>query len=450
MSSLLLPARYIQQPQQFVPLDRRTRIGAGALAVVTPTIDVNWATGKQLTRGAASAYNVAPLGGLQTFNFRKNFYLETETLPAVGANPYVMFWLGWPVATGAVLGPNEPAFVVGSSNNSLGICISVGSARAIGNGPAAATTWGGSNNTWTSIWSAYDTLAMGTTGAPVLLMMVRKSTGLEFWRNGVLVNTVAGSPTNVAAFKMEIGSFIASTNWESSSNTALAGLSILNSDPVDAELLDFAANPLGTLWSAPQRRLWASASAAAGAVLDGAASGAASATGALSTSISLAGAANAQASGTGALTTSVRLAGSAVAQANGSGTIPGGAASLVGSAITAASGSATLSTSVLMAGAASAQASAAAALTTSISLAGAAVAQASAANLSMSPAPRVYAATIMRITTTNRRADLGAVLNVAAPIRSTGLNVATILSAAPVNRAADLGPVTLNRTVRFP
>lgn len=65
-------------------------------------------------------------------------------------------------------------------------------------------------------------------------------------------------------------------------------------------------------------------------------------------------------------------------------------------------------------------------------------------------APRVYATTIMRITTTNRRADLGAVLNAAAPIRSTGPNVATIMSPAPVNRAADLGPATLNRTVSFP
>jgi hypothetical protein len=65
-------------------------------------------------------------------------------------------------------------------------------------------------------------------------------------------------------------------------------------------------------------------------------------------------------------------------------------------------------------------------------------------------APRVYMATIMRITTTNRVTALGAVLNAAAPIRSTGPNAATILDAGAVNRAADVGPATLNRTVSFP
>lgn len=184
--------------------------------------------------------------------------------------------------------------------------------------------------------------------------------------------------------------------------------------------------------------------------LSGSAAATSSGAGSLTTAISLAGAASVQASSTAALTTAVQLAGSAVAQSSGSGTIPGGAASLAGSASAAASGAAALSTSVLMAGAATVQASAAASLTTSISLAGAAVAQASAANLSTSPAPRIYATTIMRITTTNRRANLGAVLNAAAPIRSTGLNVATILNAAPMNRAADIGPATLNRTVSFP
>lgn len=65
-------------------------------------------------------------------------------------------------------------------------------------------------------------------------------------------------------------------------------------------------------------------------------------------------------------------------------------------------------------------------------------------------APRIYAATIMRITTTNRSADLGSVLNATAPISSVPLNIATIMTAAPTNRTADIGPATLNRTVSFP
>lgn len=258
--SLLLPARYAQQPQQGAPIDRSTRIGAGAVAVVIPTMDINWATGKQLVRGVPANFKVADLGGLRTFNFRNNFYLETETLPAVGTNPYVMFWLGWPVAYGCNLGTGEAGFVVGSSNNTLGICVNLGSSRSIANQPASASMWGGSNNTWASIYSAGEYLNFGTTGAPVLLMMVRKSTGLEFWRNGVLVNTVAGSPTNVAAFKMEIGTFIASTNWESTNNTAMAGLSILNSDPTNAELQAFSANVFGII-KQPNRMLFSAASA---------------------------------------------------------------------------------------------------------------------------------------------------------------------------------------------
>lgn len=65
-------------------------------------------------------------------------------------------------------------------------------------------------------------------------------------------------------------------------------------------------------------------------------------------------------------------------------------------------------------------------------------------------APRVNVATLMRITTTNRTANLGGVLNLAAPIRSTGPNVATIMRAGAVNSTADLGPATINRTVSFP
>jgi hypothetical protein len=65
-------------------------------------------------------------------------------------------------------------------------------------------------------------------------------------------------------------------------------------------------------------------------------------------------------------------------------------------------------------------------------------------------APRVNVATIMRITTTNSTANLGAVANAVAPIRSKGPNLGTILDAGAVNRAADLGPATINRTVSFP
>jgi hypothetical protein len=65
-------------------------------------------------------------------------------------------------------------------------------------------------------------------------------------------------------------------------------------------------------------------------------------------------------------------------------------------------------------------------------------------------APRVNVATIMRITTTNRMASLGAAASVVAPIRSTGPNIAAIMRAGVVNCTADIGPATINRTVSFP
>ena len=241
--NLFLP-QSLQQPVQGVPLDSSNRIAAGALAVVTPTVNINWATGRTLTRGGSTAGpRTVSTGGLRSFSFNKDYWLETETLPAVGTRPYVMFWLGWPYATGCVLGPNECGFVVGSSNNTIGIMMNVGGNRAVANGGNAGM-WGGCNNEWGTIYSALDTLTFGSSGAPTMLMMVRKSSGVvEFWRNGVITTSLPRALTSVAAFKMEVGSWIAQTNWCSAANTALAGLSVFNSDPTSADLAALSANP---------------------------------------------------------------------------------------------------------------------------------------------------------------------------------------------------------------
>jgi hypothetical protein len=259
--SLLLPTRYAQQPQQGASVDRSTRIGAGAVAVVIPTMDINWATGKQLTRGNAGSFKRLNSGGHQTYGFQ-DFWLETETLPAIGTSPYVMYWLGWPIATGCRLGVNDCGFVVGSSNNTLGITINMGNVRGTGNASSSINNWGGCNNNWPTNYTANETLTLGSSGAPVFLMMVRRADGtLEFWRNGVLVNTVSLAVTSIAAFKMEVGTFIAQLNWVSNNLTALAGLSILQGDPSRAELQAFAANPYGIIKS-PNRLLFSAASAA--------------------------------------------------------------------------------------------------------------------------------------------------------------------------------------------
>jgi len=236
-----------QQPQQGCQIDRSTKIGAGAVAVVTPAMGINWATGVTLTRYFPSYYTGSSVAGLQTFYNYRDTWVETEMLPAVGTKPYVMYWLGWPMSPGCSLGGagnSECGFVVGSSNNSLGIMINMGRTRGIGNAYTSVDNWGGCNNKWTTNYTAGETLAFGSSGPPVMLMMVRRTSGqLEFWRDGLLINTVAMATTNVLAFKMEVGTWIASQNWVSNSHTALAGLSILNSDPTNAELTTFGRNP---------------------------------------------------------------------------------------------------------------------------------------------------------------------------------------------------------------
>jgi hypothetical protein len=359
-----------QQPQQGVPLDRSTRIGAGAVAVVTPTLDVNWATGKQLTR-SGTGYGLAALGGCQTLNFRKNFYLETETLPAVGTSPYVMFWLGWPQAVGSQASSSEAAFVVGSSNNSLGICTNLGSNRSILNSPNGPNMWGGGNNTWSSgIWSSGDTLTIGTTGAPVFLMIVRHVSGLlEFYRNGVLVNSAPQSTNNVAAFKLIVGSFInGQTGWTVSCNTVLAGLSILSSDPTAAELQAFAANPW-ILFEAPSNlplmaALLASTSSGStpGALLVPSGVARTSGGGSLSTGTTLSTQGVQAASGAASIQTVVSLTAAGPMASVGSASLSTTPAVLSASGVARCSGSAGLTASVSMSLTAAASVSGAASL----------------------------------------------------------------------------------------
>lgn len=64
--------------------------------------------------------------------------------------------------------------------------------------------------------------------------------------------------------------------------------------------------------------------------------------------------------------------------------------------------------------------------------------------------PQVYAFTIMLATTTNRRADLGAALNLRTALPAHDTDLATIMTTAPVNRTAALGPASINRAVSFP
>lgn len=128
-----------------------------------------------------------------------------------------------------------------------------------------------------------------------------------------------------------------------------------------------------------QRRIYfdVGASAPAGAVLEGAASGAASASGALTTGIPIAGAALSVATASGALSVGIQLSGAAASMSSASGTLTA-QITLSGAALAQAVSSALLSSGITMTAAAVAQAAADGTLVTAIQMLGSAQAQAGA------------------------------------------------------------------------
>jgi hypothetical protein len=116
------------QPQQGVPLDRGNKFAANALAIVSAGCDINYATGAPLVRGF-SGYQKQVFPAGQAWSTRKNFYVETETLPAING-PFVEFWYGYPFsdlyAQSGGSSTHNPGMGVGSGSAQLGIAIQVG------------------------------------------------------------------------------------------------------------------------------------------------------------------------------------------------------------------------------------------------------------------------------------------------------------------------------------
>lgn len=142
----------------------------------------------------------------------------------------------------------------------------------------------------------------------------------------------------------------------------------------DAVLDTITANPWAML--APARRpLYFDAGGGPAAVLEGSASGAASASGSLTTGIPISGAALSVASASGTLAVGIPLAGAAASMSTASGSLTA-QITLAGSALAQAVSSALLSSGITMTAAAVAQAAADGTLTTAIQLLGGAQAQA--------------------------------------------------------------------------
>ena len=394
MSALLLPSRLRQQPQQGAQLDRSNRLAANAQAILSAAQDLNHATGKQLTRGG-SGFAKQHLSAGQAWSFRKNFYVETEVLPAIGTGAFVEFWMGYPSTDVYAKGSaNEPGFVTGSSANQFGIC-------ATGGVGHTGVRWGCVNN-WGSN-TFYDSGESLTPGVLTVLLVYRYGTTLELWRNGQMIQRFTGiTPTSLPAQTLICGSFVEDTGyWPSSSDTVMAGRILVPTAVTAAEIRAFSENPWA-LWQAPRDRAVLAAvagyapvaantslsgaavavAAASGALstsirLAGGGVGAASAAGILKTAIALAGTGAAMASATGVLSTSIQLSGSASARASAFGTLASGGAGLSGGAVASAGASGVLSTAITLAGTAQALASATGTLATpSVGLSGAARAEA--------------------------------------------------------------------------
>jgi hypothetical protein len=385
MSALLLPSRLRQQPQQGAQLDRSNRFAANALAIITASQDINHATGKQLVRGGTGyAGMVRPAG--RTWAFRKNFYVQTEALPAIGTQSFVEFWYGYPSAT-LYSSNTSPGFLTGSESAQVGIAGSLGDLAS-----GSSTQWGAVYN-----WGAGGSNALNpsgevlTPGELTLLVIVRRQSGMELWRNGRLIRFIAQSPISYPSSVMYCGTFVSASYWASQSDTLLAGRVLTPIEPTTAETQAFSENPWA-LWQAPRdRAALAAVSAYSPVVADTSISGSgivvASASGALSTAIRMSGGAASAAVGSGTLNSAIRLAGVGAVVSSGAGVLSTGIR-LAGVAAATSTATATLGgTAAGLAGTAASSAIATGALSTRIALTGIAAAVAAAVGRLSEQAP---------------------------------------------------------------
>lgn len=219
------------QPQGLARLNRANPLVRGAQAVVTGGSTCNLVTGQLLTLGGLSGSRAVPVG--RADSFRKNSYRATELLPAIGTSPYVEYWVGYPNASKLAGNSNEPGFLTGSSNNSTGIAQAVWA-----KGPAGQSDSWGAVRAWPSLSAAQEVLIPDQI---VCLVVVRRSDRMEFWRDGILVNTVLQSPTSHGASKFLVGSFIEASYWYANSDMVLAGRVI--ADWTHEQVRSFQANP---------------------------------------------------------------------------------------------------------------------------------------------------------------------------------------------------------------
>lgn len=224
------------QPQGLIRLKRGSGLTSGALAIISGANPTNLVTGVPLTIVGPPAPKRVTGQGIAD-SLRRAHYLATAVLPAIGLDPYVEFWVGYPNATKNGAGNSaEAGFLLGSSNNTTGLMQHLGSRR---NG-APLDTWGAVVRPadWGKTMSALEVLAPDVL---CVLAVVRRADRIELWRDGVLKATQMIAAETVGASRLLIGTFIEQTYWYAASDMVLCGR--IQGEWSAEQIMSFSANP---------------------------------------------------------------------------------------------------------------------------------------------------------------------------------------------------------------
>lgn len=299
-------------------------------------------------------------------------------------------------------------------------------------------------------YSTWATAQSPPVGRPVVLVATHggnlaNAVGASLWINGVSYAVTPTYTTSGAATgnteELRLGTRGDTYTYMLGSAAAAFGFPRVLSD---AEIRAISGNP-ALVFDAPLSLPMPAASGGA-AVLEGAASGAASASGALTTGIPIAGAALSVTTASGSLAVGIPLAGAAASMSAASGNLTA-QITLAGSAIAQAVSSALLSSGITMTAAAVAQAAADGTLVTAIQLLGSAQAQAGASGSLTAPSGGLEgnaqaAASASASLSTQIRLSGSAIAQAAASGSLSGS--AIDLAGAAVSTASASGELTVN------
>jgi hypothetical protein len=226
------------QPQGYARLNPASRIAMAAHAIVLGSCDINLATGVPL--GGSGPVQRLPVNGGVPFSFRFNSWRTTEVGPPIPASQAsVEFWVGYPSAGGPSGAQNSgnppPSFVTGSSSNQTGIYMVRGTGYDDGGN---RNSWG-YLTLWASVFNQVQDVL--TPGQYTVLMVVRRPTSMEFWRDGRLVGTINRNAESIPGQSLICGAFITDNFWTTTSDTLLAGRALI--DPTTDEVKAWCANP---------------------------------------------------------------------------------------------------------------------------------------------------------------------------------------------------------------